>query len=81
MCEKCGCDNADPKATASKKGASGEAHDHATTTSMLTARFIAIPTIIRRGIRITTSIRRPAQPWRAPGRARGANADSRQLDR
>ena len=28
MCEKCGCDNAEPKATASKQGVIGEAHDH-----------------------------------------------------
>ena len=51
------------------------------TTSMLMARFIAIPTIIPRGIRITTSIRLPTPPWRVPGRTLGANADSRQLDR
>lgn len=28
MCEKCGCDTAEPKATASKNGGSVEAHDH-----------------------------------------------------
>ena len=37
-------------------------------TSMLTARFIAIPTIIRKGIRITTSIRRPAGSWARRGK-------------
>jgi hypothetical protein len=50
-------------------------------TSMLTARFIAIPTTIRMGIRITTSIRQPAQPWLGTGLARGANAESRLLGR
>jgi hypothetical protein len=50
-------------------------------TSMPMARFIAIPTIIRRGIRITTSIRQPAQPWRGTGPAQGANAESRRFDR
>ncbi len=28
MCDKCGCDTANPKATAAGKGAQGTAHEH-----------------------------------------------------